>query len=124
MRIFCALLVVASTAWATGEKVRLAPSAEPLRDAICVSMTCGDEGDFVVSAVEKNGQLELVVQRGSQRRVVHTVALRQGQLSSIDAISASAAVVKAIETPASLTTQPTPRPVTKKQKHRFAVARR
>jgi hypothetical protein len=110
MRLFflASLMVCAVPAWATGERVLVSEAAEPLRDSICVSMTCVSSGahDAVVSARPTKEGLEITVKGAAgQLKLVHVAPLKEGgELSSIDAVRAGTLVVQAIESPKALAT--------------------
>lgn len=96
-----AALLLSTTALATGERILLEPSENPLRDALCLSMSCEKAGrpDAVVSTRSVRGGLEVTVTAASgQRRLTHLVkAKSDGSLSSTDLVRATSLVVRAIE---------------------------
>jgi hypothetical protein len=112
--LFAAVAVVtlAAPAWATGERVIVTAAAEPFRETICVSMTCVSSGarEAVVSARAVKEGVEVTVKSASgQVKLVHvTPRTEDGSLSSIDVVTASTLVVKAIETVKPLT-KPAPK---------------
>lgn len=102
-----ALVTLAAPAWATGERVIVTAAAEPFRETICVSMTCVTSGarEAIVTARSVKEGVEVTVKSASgQVKLVHiTPRTADGDLSSIDVVTASSLVVKAIETAKPLT---------------------
>lgn len=107
-----AAVTLAAPAWATGERVVVSAAAEPFRETICVSMTCVTSGarDAVVTARTVKEGVEVTVKSASgQVKLVHvTPVTEDGELSSIDVVTASTQVVKAIESARPLT-RPAPK---------------
>jgi hypothetical protein len=116
-----AVLLIASSAWATGERVVLAPLDNPLRESLCISMTCVSFGarDAVVTTRAKGRELELtVVDSTGKTRLTATVPLSaDGHVSSADAIHATTLAIGAIEgsvTRPVATVSAAPKPAAKK----------
>lgn len=96
------LVLCGSSAFATGERVLVTTGAEPLRESVCVSMTCVESGsrDAIVSARPVKNGLEFTVKSASGAvKLVHVAPVRNGTLSSVDLMRVTALVVKAIEHP-------------------------
>ena len=101
-RLSCiAVLVLASAAFATGERISITGAAAPLKDTLCFSMTCvpGGGRDFTVAGRAVKGGLELTVTSSAgQVRLTHVARLNEsGQVSSTDLVHATSLVVQAIE---------------------------
>lgn len=117
--------LVATSAFATGERLSITGAATPLRETLCISMTCGAGAkDFTVSGRAVKGGLELTVTSASgQHRLTHLAPLNEnGQLSSTDLVRATSLVVKAIEN--GPVAAPAPKKLAVRKLPRSAVAKR
>lgn len=120
-------VLVATSAFATGERISVTGAAAPLKDTLCISMTCGGQGrDFTVSGRAVKGALELTVTSASgQHRLTHLAPLNEnGQLGSTDLVRATSLVVKAIENGSVAPSAPAAKKVATRKLPRTAVAKR
>lgn len=96
-----ASMLLSTAVLATGERISVTGAAAPLKDTLCVSMTCvgGGPKEFVVSGHPVSGGVEVTVTTASgQRRLTHIAKVNaSNQISSIDLVRASALVVRSIE---------------------------
>lgn len=93
-------LLFASAAFATGERITVTGAAAPLKETLCISMTCVQgPKDFAVSGRPVKGGLELTVTSAAgQHRLSLVAPLNEnGQLSSTELVRVTSLVVKAIE---------------------------
>jgi hypothetical protein len=108
--IFISVSLLAFPALATGERVLLASSAEPLKDTLCVSMTCVSTGsrDASVSARLVRGGLEVTVKNGTGQVTLVTLLPRtdDGGFSTVDLVRTSSRVVLAIEAAPAVAARP------------------
>jgi hypothetical protein len=94
-----AVLLTASAAFATGERIVLVPADSQLKDTLCLSMSCVEgRGEAVVAAKPVKGGVEVsVTMANGQRRLTHVVSTSDGAMSSTDLVHATTLVLKAIE---------------------------
>lgn len=99
--LLLAALLASTLAWATGERIVVSPAASPLREALCVSMSCGAEGRVEASVTTRvlGGNLEVMVARGGgAAKVVAAAPVGEGgRLSSMDLARLVTRAVAAIE---------------------------
>lgn len=88
-------------AWATGERVRLLPAAEPLRPVLCVSLDCQATGpvEATIGATVKAGKLVPFVRRRAGAVDVGgaTLDAEAPAASAVDLVRAGSAVVAVVE---------------------------
>lgn len=100
-----AVVLLAAPALATGERVRLVgqgPWVDQFTQTLCVSMSCVREGDYDVTvsgALVKNELKLTVVGHDGHKRLATSVPHEQGTVHSMELVSATSAIVKAIESP-------------------------
>lgn len=96
-----AAVVLASTAFATGERVLVTGAAAPLKETLCISMTCVTSGprEFIVSGRPVKGGVEVTVTTSTgQARLTHLAKVNaSNQISSTDLVAASTLVIRSIE---------------------------
>ena len=96
-----AVLAVASSAFATGERINVTGAAAPPKETLCISMNCVNGGakDFTVAGRSVKGGVELsVTTTTGQSRLTWVAPLNaNGQISSTDLVHATSLVVQAIE---------------------------
>ncbi len=101
MRLACFVVLAASTAFATGERITVTGAAAPLKDTLCFSMSCVGAGprDFVVAGRAVKDGIEITVtSHTGQRRLTHVAATNaQGRVSSTDLVRATSLVLQSIE---------------------------
>ncbi len=94
-------LLLGSAAWATGERIVVAPADNPLRPTLCISMSCvsGGAREAVVTTRPKGRGLELTVTHASGAvRLTYVVPLMaNGRVSSTELIHAATLAITAIE---------------------------
>lgn len=99
--VLVAALLTAPAALATGERVVLTPSSNPLSETLCFSMNCvkggGREATVAMRPV-KGGVEFTVTMANGQRRLTHLTKLNDsGKVSSTDLVHATTLVLQAIE---------------------------
>lgn len=96
-----ASVLLASSAFATGERIQVNGAAAALKETLCISMSCvsGTGRDFIIDGkAERNGVRVTVTTSTGQARLSHFAPLNgNGQISSTDLVHATALVVQAIE---------------------------
>ncbi|MEW5741025.1 MAG: hypothetical protein AB1938_19040 [Myxococcota bacterium] len=103
MRRFLLLtvLLAAPAALATGERVVLTPSTNPLAETLCFSLNCvkGGAREAVVAMRPVKGGVEFTVTMANgQRRLTHVTKLNEnGKVSSTDLVRTTSLVLQAIE---------------------------
>jgi hypothetical protein len=99
--LLVAAVLASPMAFATGERVVLTPPDQPLRAALCVSMTCVTSGarEATVASREVRGGLEVTVTLATgERRLSHLVPLNgAGRPGAADVLRAATLVIQAIE---------------------------
>lgn len=99
--LLVAVTLVASSAFATGERITVSGAAAPLKETLCISMNCVNGGgrDFVVNGRSVKGGVEVTVTTSSgQARLTHVAGLNEfGQIGSTELVRATSLVVQAIE---------------------------
>ncbi len=103
MRISLLMVLVAVPAFATGERVAISKD-NPLREALCISMTCvapGASHDATVKAQKSGERVEFVVinSAGAVKLTMVTPLDEDGAVPSMEAARAVTKMVKAIEGP-------------------------
>jgi hypothetical protein len=108
------MALVAAPAWAVGEKIILPSEAQPfasqIKDTLCVSMDCvADKSGGLDATVTgklikaKKGQTEVELQvvssTGAVKATVKAPVNDQGRISSMDLVTATSAMIAAIEGP-------------------------
>jgi hypothetical protein len=96
-----AVVLLAGSAFATGERLVLTGSASLLRETLCISMACdaGGARDFVVHGKAVKGGIEFtVVSARGQVCLTHVATVKaDGAIGSTDLVHATALVVDSIE---------------------------
>jgi hypothetical protein len=120
------LALLAAPAWATGERLLVSgPAAEQLKETLCVSMECvslqesRERGlDVTVEAKAAKGGLLIEVSGANGKHYATVKApLSEGRLGSTDLVSATSAIIRAIENPEA-------RSAPEKPKAKVAVAKK
>jgi hypothetical protein len=107
------LAVVASPAWAVGERIIIPsgvhPYGEQLKETLCVSMECVESRNGGLDATvsgkllknKKGDQVELQVlaPSGALKATVKAPVNDAGRMSSTDLVAATSAIIGAIEAP-------------------------
>lgn len=95
------VLLAAPAAFATGERVVLTPSSNPLAETLCFSLNCvkgGSRAAVVAMRPVKGGVEFTVTMANGQRRLTHLSRLNgNGKVSSTDLVRATSLVLQAIE---------------------------
>lgn len=116
------VVVVASSALATGERVAFVPADSAFKETVCFSMLCdASRPEATVRTREVKGGLEVTVTMASgQKRLTHLVPRQaDGRVSSIDLVHATTLVLHAIEVGPTTSDAPAPPArVAKKAAHR------
>lgn len=130
------LALLASPAWATGERVLVTgQGGEQLRETLCVSMDCvtvqesRSRGlDVTVEAKAAKGSLRIEVSGANGKHYATVKApLTDGRLGSTDLVSATSQIIRAIENPEARTAPEKPKAKLAAKKHkapRFRLAAR
>ena len=94
-------LLTSVPAWAVGEHISITgPAHEQLSQTLCISMECGKSGDYTVSSKRVGEKMELKVLGPSGLRLSLSLPVNaDGQMANSDAMTASAKLVQAIESP-------------------------
>ncbi len=113
-------LLIASAAFATGERIVLVPATSQLQETLCLSMTCvTGRGEATVATKQTKSGFEITVTMADgQKRLTHVVpASAEGTMSSTDLVRATTLVLQAIEVgpvkgdqPAVASAPPRPKP--------------
>jgi hypothetical protein len=114
VRTFLVLMAVtAAPAWAVGERIIIPSAAQPfgdqLKDTLCVSMDCVQDKSAGLDATvtgkvlkgKKGDQVELNVisSTGAVKATVKAPLADNGRISSMDLVTATSAIIAAIEGP-------------------------
>lgn len=130
------LALLAAPAWATGERLLVSgPAAEQLKETLCVSMDClslqesRERGlDATVEAKAAKDTLLIEVSGANGKHYATVKApLTEGRLGSTDLVSATSAIIRAIENPEARTVEKPKAKVAVAKKHkspRFRLAAR
>jgi len=112
-----AALMLAPAAFATGERISVTGAAAPLKETLCFSMDCVQNGgkDFTVAGRSVKGGVEFTVTSSSgQVRLTHVAPVNEfDRVSSTDLVHVTSLVVRAIEKGPIANASPSPAPVKK-----------
>jgi hypothetical protein len=115
VRTFLVLMAVtAAPAWAVGERIIIPSAAQPfgdqLKDTLCISMDCVKDksqgldatvAGKILKGAKKGDQVELTVisSTGAVKATVKAPLADNGRISSMDLVTATSAIIAAIEGP-------------------------
>jgi hypothetical protein len=118
-------VMISASAWATGERIAVPQGTavgEQLQQTLCISMECGPGVDGSVT-VQKQGRtvkIQLVAPSGAVKTVLTGALNDQDRLSSIELVSVTSQLVRAIESPTTVTTETKTKPKAEKTKKSYA----